>query len=171
METAEQRSLEFTVQGTTGVQAYDGTTGWMLMPFMGKGDPEKMEDEDLKDVAETADFDGPLVDYKSKGHTVELVGKEQVAGADVYKLKLTKKGGEISYVFLDAESSLEIKTSGTRAVRGEAHDFETSSSDYKEVSGVLFPFSQEMRAQGAPAGQVMTIEKIELNTDESAERF
>ncbi|MEO8503338.1 MAG: hypothetical protein ABI609_05530 [Acidobacteriota bacterium] len=163
--------LEFTVQGMTGVQAYDGTTGWMLMPSPGKSDPETMADEDLKDVAETADFDGPLVDYRSKGHSVELIGKEAVAGADAYKLKLTKKGGEVSYVFLDAESSLEVKTSGSRALHGEEHEFETSSSDYKEVSGILFPFTQEMKAQGAPAGQVMTIETIDLNTDEPADRF
>src|SRR5215213_6450011 len=34
--------MEFTIQGMTGVQAYDGKTGWAVMPFMGKKDPEVM---------------------------------------------------------------------------------------------------------------------------------
>src|SRR5262245_50298290 len=32
--------IEFVVQGMTGIQAYDGTTGWQVMPFMGKKDAE-----------------------------------------------------------------------------------------------------------------------------------
>ncbi len=32
--------IEFTIQGMTGVQAYDGKTGWSVMPFLGKNDPE-----------------------------------------------------------------------------------------------------------------------------------
>src|SRR5216117_2716608 len=38
----ENVRIEFTVQGMTGTQAYDGKSGWMVMPFMGKKDPEKM---------------------------------------------------------------------------------------------------------------------------------
>ena len=68
---------EFTVQGMTGMQAYDGKNAWMVMPFMGKKDPEAMPAEGTKLVAEESDFDGPLVDWKEKGHKVELVGKEQ----------------------------------------------------------------------------------------------
>ncbi|HZI63690.1 MAG TPA: outer membrane lipoprotein-sorting protein, partial [Thermoanaerobaculia bacterium] len=64
--------LEFTFQGMTGVQAYDGTTGWMVMPFMGKKDPEQMSADDLKQVEDQADFDGELVDYQQKGHQIEL---------------------------------------------------------------------------------------------------
>ena len=32
--------VEFTVQGMQGVQAYDGETAWIQMPFMGSPDPE-----------------------------------------------------------------------------------------------------------------------------------
>lgn len=163
--------FEFTVQGMTGIQAYDGTTGWTVMPFMGKKDPEKVPAEDLKLMEEQADFDGPLVDYASKGHTVELVGKEPIEGTDAYKLKLTKKNGNVSFIYLDAESYLEIKSNSKVTMRGEEHEIEQSLGDYKEVSGVLFPFSQEEKPKGAPAGQVMTIEKIDLNTDEPSDRF
>src|SRR5437868_4276754 len=64
----ENVRIEFSVQGMTGMQAYDGKTGWAVMPFMGKKDPEKMASDDLDQIKEEADFDGPMVDYKAKGN-------------------------------------------------------------------------------------------------------
>ncbi|HXG91475.1 MAG TPA: hypothetical protein VNN73_03785 [Blastocatellia bacterium] len=45
----------------------------------------------MKDMQEQADIDGALVDYKEKGHTVELIGKEELESSPVYKLKPTLK--------------------------------------------------------------------------------
>ena len=78
--------IEFSFQGMTGVQAFDGETGWFIMPFMGKTDPEKMPPDQLKDIEDQADLDGPLVDYKKKGHKVELLGTDEVEGSEAYKL-------------------------------------------------------------------------------------
>ena len=52
--------LEFTIQGLTAVQAYDGKNAWQVMPFMGKKDPELMSADEAKEMEETADMDGPL---------------------------------------------------------------------------------------------------------------
>ena len=106
----ENFRLEFTVQGMTGIQAYDGSTGtgWMVMPFMGKKDPEQMSADMLKEFKEEADFDGPMMDYKAKGNKVEYLGKEDVQGTPAYKLHVTTKDGNESNVYLDAESYLEI---------------------------------------------------------------
>ena len=46
MARPNKMRMEFTIQGMTGVQAYDGKTGWMVMPFMGKKDPEPMSGDD-----------------------------------------------------------------------------------------------------------------------------
>jgi len=73
--------MEFTLQGMTGIQAYDGTKGWMVMPFMGKTEPEAMTGDDLKQMQDQADMvEGPLLNWKEKGHQVELIGKETVEG-------------------------------------------------------------------------------------------
>lgn len=157
--------LEFTFQGMTGVQAYDGKTAWMSMPFMGKKDPEVMPADESKMIQEQADFDGPLVDYKEKGNTVELVGKEQVEGADAFKLKVTLKNGDIRHVYLDAETYLELKMEARRMVRGTEIDGESLYGDYKEVSGMMMAHAMESGAKGSPQRQKMTIEKIELNPD------
>lgn len=164
--------VEFTMQGMTGTQAYDGATGWFVMPFMGKNDPEKMSDDQLSMVKEQADFDGPLVDYKAKGNTVELVGKEDVEGTEAYKLKVTRADGNVVYSFLDAEQFLEFKSEAKRKIPnlGEV-SATTVYGDYKPVGAVVFPHSIEQIFEGAPAGQVITIDKIELNVDLPDDRF
>jgi len=155
--------MEFTFQGMTGIQAYDGKTAWMTMPFTGKKDPEAMGAEESKLVEEQADFDGPLMDYKEKGNTVELVGKEQVEGADAYNLKVTLKSGEIRHVYLDAETYLEIKAEAKRTMHGTDTETESYIGDYKEVDGMMMPFAVESGAKGSPQRQKIVIDKIELN--------
>ena len=83
IQRPDKMRMEFTVQGMTGVQAYDGKVGWIVMPFMGKKDPEAVPAEDVKDFQEQSDIDGPLVDYKAKGKQVELLGKELDVRASV----------------------------------------------------------------------------------------
>jgi hypothetical protein len=163
--------MEFTIQGMTGIQAFDGKTGWAVMPFMGKKDPEAMSADDSKQMLDDSDFDGALVDYKEKGHTVELVGKEQVEGADVYKLKITMKSGSVRTVYIDAESWLEIKTEAKRTVRGTEIEGETIMGDYKEVNGLMMPFSVAQGAKGSDRRQTMTFSKIELDVPFEAAHF
>jgi outer membrane lipoprotein-sorting protein len=155
--------LEFTIQGLTAVQAYDGKDAWQIMPFMGKKDPEVMSADDKKDIEENADIDGPLVDYKSKGNKVELLGKEKLEGTDAYKLKATLKNGDVITIYLDADSFLEIKEEVKRNVRGSEQEVEAVMGDYKEVNGVMFPFAMENGIKGSQEKQKLTVSKIELN--------
>ena len=161
--------LEFTVQGLTAVQAYDGKNAWQIMPFMGKKDAELMSADEAKETEEMADVDGPLVDYKSKGHQVELLGKEKIEGTDAYKLKLTLKNGDVQTIYIDADSFLEIKEETKRTVRGSEQEVESAIGDYKEVNGILFPFAVESNVKGSAEKQKITITKVELNlpTDDS----
>lgn len=155
--------MDFTIQGMTGTQAYDGATGWQLMPFMGNKDPQKMTDEQLKDIREEADFDGPTFDYKAKGNKVEYVGKEDVQGTPAYKLKVTTKDGKESNLFLDAETYLLIRSEATRNMNGQDIEMETTFGDYKLVDGLYFPYSMEAHAKGKEGGQSIAIETMELN--------
>lgn len=153
--------MEFTVQGQNIVQAFDGETGWMIMPLMGVKDPQKMPDEDVKEIKEQADFDGPLVDYKTKGNTVELMGKEPVEGTDAYKIKVTLKSGDVRYIYIDADSFLELKT--TSMIKREGNDIQVDSysGDYKEVKGLMLPFSIETKVKDQTVSQI-TIETIDM---------
>lgn len=164
--------MEFTVQGLVGIQAYDGTVGWQVMPFMGKKDPEPMSADDLKDIQEQADsIDGPMVDYKAKGNQVELIGKEKIEGSDCYVLKVTLKNGTVNTDYMDTESFLVIKETAKKTVRGTEVETESTLGDYKEVEGIIFPFVVEGGIKGSPQKQRIVIEKIELNPAIDDARF
>jgi outer membrane lipoprotein-sorting protein len=163
--------IEFVFQGMTGVQAYDGETAWQVMPFMGNPDPEEMTDDDAEDLWETADVDGPLIGYEESGHTVELLGMEETEGTQAYKLKVTMNSGSVQYYYLDAEYFVPIRMEGVREVQGNTVEFETIVSDYKEVGGLMIAHSIEARPKGAPAGQVVTIDLVELNVELGDELF
>ena len=163
--------MEMQFQGMTAIQAYDGTSGWMIMPFGGRTDPQPMSPDDVKDAEDMADMDGVLVDYKAKGHTVELVGKEKVEGTSVYKLKVTLKTGSVRYIFIDADSFLEIRNEGRRKIQGMEMDTESTIGDYKEVGGLMLPHSLDQGAKGMPMRQKLTLTKIELNAQVDDAKF
>ena len=162
---------DFTFQGMTGTMAYDGKTGWQVMPFMGKKDPEPMSADDLKDIQDDADIDGPLVDYKDKGNQVEYLGKVDVEGTPAYKLKLTQKSGDVTTIYLDADTYLEIREEAKRNMRGQQMDIEVTIGNYKKVDGITYPFTMDQKMKGAPGGQTLNFEKIELNPKLESERF
>ncbi len=157
--------LEFTFQGMTGIQAFDGETAWMVMPFMGSTDPEVMPEDIAKQFKDEGDVDGPLMGWKESGHQVELIGKEETEGTAAYKIKVTKKDGDVEYYFLDAEYFIPIRVESSSEIQGRTVDIEVVLSDYKEVDGLMVAHSIEQREKGAPSGQVITIEQVELNVD------
>ena len=163
--------MEFTIQGMTGVQAYDGKVGWQLMPFQGRKDPEPLPEDAMRQMEEQSDFDGPLMDYKAKGNTVELVGKDKVEGSDVYKIKVTLKNGDLLYIYLDADQYLEVRTESKNTVRGTDVEGESTIGDYKEVGGLMFPHAMEQGQKGNPQKMKMTINKIEINVPIDDARF
>ncbi|HXA17646.1 MAG TPA: hypothetical protein VN380_11680 [Thermoanaerobaculia bacterium] len=157
--------MDFTIQGMTGTQAYDGTTGWSLIPFGGNKDPQKMTEEQVKDVRVDADFDGPTFDYKAKGNKVEYVGKEDVEGTPTYKLHVTTKDGKESNDYFDAETYLMIRSEGVRNVQGQELEVVTTYGDYKTVEGITIAHSMENHVKGKESmgGQALNITKIDLN--------
>ncbi len=165
--------IEFTFQGMTGVQAFDGQTAWAVMPFMGDSTPQRLPDDQVESLREQGDFEGPYVDGKAKGYGIEYLGEDEVEGTPVHKLRVTNKRGEVSYHYLDAESFVPLKVVGKREVRGQEIEGETVFGDYKTVEGIVFPFSIENRIAGGPAGggQILTVESVELNVDLADDRF
>ena len=151
------------MQGMTAVQAYDGSVGWQTQPFRGRKDPELMGEDNLRDLLLDADFDGPLVDYATKGNTIEYLGHAEVDGDDALRLKVTLKNGDIIYYYLDPDTDLEIRKEIQQFVRGSVRERVVDVGSYKPVDGVMYPFSISEGSKSNPSAQVMTIEKIEVN--------
>jgi outer membrane lipoprotein-sorting protein len=171
MKRPKSMRIDIAIQGMTIIQAYDGTTGWMLNPMSGRTTAEPLPSEMTKMVEEQADMDGPLMDYKAKGHTAELLGKETAEGTECFKIKLTLKGGDVTVFYLDAESYLGVKQETKRSIRGSDVEGETIVGDWKEVGGVMYPHSIDAGQKDSPTRQKMTIEKIEVNVPLDDARF
>ena len=164
---------EITLQGMTAVEAYDGKEGWKISPFQGRKDPEKMSADDIKPLMEDAEIDGPLVDWKAKGSTLEYIGREDVDGTSAYKIKLVRKNGDVSFVYLDPDHFLEIRILTQRIRHGAQEEVETDVGDYEKIGGVFIPFSIEDGRKGDPDKQKIIIDKAEANVpvDDAIFRF
>jgi hypothetical protein len=156
---------EATIQGLTQIQAWDGKDAWQISPFQGRRDPEKMSGDDAKSLADDATVGGPLVDWQAQGSKLEYLGTEDIDGTEAHKLKVTRKNGDIEFVYLDPEYFLEIRTLTDQIVRGTHVESVTDYGDYEQVNGVYFPFSTSSYTKGAGAfgKQQITVEKAEAN--------
>ncbi|MCP4663574.1 MAG: hypothetical protein GY856_49955 [bacterium] len=164
--------VEFEMQGMTGIQAFDGETGWSVMPFMGTADPQEMADDQVKEMKERGDWiEGPLLDYGPKGHTVELVGTEEIEGTEAHKLKVTTADGDVMHMYLDTEYCLEFKRESRQQMQGMEIDTTATIGDYKEVGDIVVAHSVMSTIGDGTANFALTIDKVELNLDLDDERF
>jgi hypothetical protein len=156
--------MESTIQGMTMKQAYDGTQGWMINPFMGKKDPDVMSKDAEKAIKRNADFEGQLINYKDKGSKIELIGKEDLEGSQVYNIKLTDKDNDLTNFYIDADSYLLVKQNDKIKVDTKEITAESILSNYKQVNGVLFPYSIESKSPDNPMGNAkIVVDSIEVN--------
>jgi len=162
---------EFSLQGMTALNVYDGKVGWKVEPWNGKKDPESLGEEEMKSILEDADFDGPLINYKQKGYQLEYLGMDTFEGTDTFKLKVTKPNGDVYIYYLDTDFYVPIKIDTKRIVRGAEREYETALADYKEVAGWFLPHSIETNVKGSPDKSKVVYEKIEANVAIDDSRF
>lgn len=162
---------ELEAQGTTSVSAWDGSTGWRVSPLAGRFEAEPLPAEEAAAVAEEADIDGPLVDWKAKGHAVEVVGSETLSGRAAHRLKVTLRSGAARHVWLDAATGLVVRTQSVRRWRGREVTLETLWDNYQETGGVAFPRSIEIGVPGRPRRLRIVVEQLETNVPLDDARF
>ena len=157
--------MTLSVQNQTMVRVFDGTQGWANNPFAGKVNPEPMTDEDLKNISEEADFDGPLMEFAKKGNKPALVGKDKVEDKAVWRVKLTTKNGDVRYYLFDAGTFLLLKWEGKRQAEGKEFPVESYFRDYRDVEGLKFSFQIDSGSSATDLTQKLVIDKIELNPE------
>jgi hypothetical protein len=149
---------ETKMQGTPMVRAFDGSTAWMMIG----SEAQEISGHQAQTTREQAEFDSPLLDFKAKGSTVELVGTETIGDTKVYHLKLTTKNGMVQHYFLDAATGLEKQTAVTLEQGPQSVKVVTDLSDYRDVDGIKVPFTVKQTVNGTPAS-TLTVEKVEFN--------
>ena len=163
MKRPRSNRTEISIQGQQIIEAFDGATKWSVNPMMGSKDPQKANDEDTKAAADDSDVvEGPLVNYKDKGHSAELLGKEDVEGSMAYKIKVNMKSGNVQTIYLDEKSFLTVKVVSKVKRSGQEFEAESLPGNYKPVEGVMIPFSNEMKVN-KQIGMQMQFDKVEVN--------
>lgn len=159
------------LNGLTKTEAFDGQHGWIADPFSGAPEPKAMDAVQLRQVRLQADFDGPLVDWQAKGHSVSFLGMARVDGAPAYALKVRLDGGGELLSYLDARTLLEVKAVNEAVSDGKAVEVETRLSDYRAVDGVLLPFRLEIRPKGQSEGMVIQFDAVAAEGGTDPARF
>ncbi len=164
------------VQGQTYYQnIFDGETLWGTNQITMS--PEKSDSETTENFKKDAnDFPSPFIDYKEKGYTVELIGKETIDGAETFKIKLVKepisvegeKVDDVEYYYFDTENFVPIVVEKEiLSGPGKGMVLQTKYSDYEEVDGLYFPFSISNQVKDMPSNGMggITIKEIILNPE------
>jgi hypothetical protein len=164
--------LELDFNGQTAVQVYDGVKGWKWRPYLGRDEWQPYSADELRQAAAEPGIDGYLIDHAGKGAKVELAGTDKVEGHAAYKLKVTRKDGQVRQVWVDGQSFLELKVDGApRRLDGKLHAVAVYLRDYKQDQGLMVPHLQETVVQGVPKNEKVTIESVTLNPPLDDARF
>ncbi len=119
-------------------QVLDGDMGYMVM----QGQRKDLGEEELKKVKEES---APFPELNYLNNKVVLEGIETIEGKKAYKLRISDEKS----IFYDMESGLKLQEVNTTEMQGQKMQQTLIYDDYKEVSGIKFPFklTQSMGAQ------------------------
>ncbi len=120
-------------------QIYNAGKGVSISPM--SGETKEMEAAELEGFRDQA-LGFPELSYVSLGYKLELLGiEEQPEKGACYKLEVTRPSGDKSTEYYDVNTGLKVKV--------EMKESTGELSNYKDVNGVLFPFtlSQSMGGQ------------------------
>ena len=140
-------------------QVLDGDKGYIVA----QGQRKDLSDEEIKKIKEeSAAF--PELNYLAAGN-ITLEGVEAVGDAKAYKLKIT----DDKSAFYDVETGLKIQEMEVREVQGQQISQALMLSDYKEISGIKFPF--KLSQTTGPQTFDFTVKEIKVNEGVSAADF
>ena len=154
---------EVEAMGNTVIRAYHDGKAWTQNPFTGINNPTEVTGAEVADYKAQSNLASPLMDYKARGHSVELVGQETVEGVKTYKVKLTSKDdGKVTYYYINAADYSLIKSEAERDFQGQTVNVETYYSDMKTINGVKFAMTRQSK-MGGEVFQSITYTTVDLN--------
>jgi hypothetical protein len=148
------------VQGQKMIQAFDGEKGWMVAPWV-SADPQELAGEQLDQAKQQVNMEGELYNYDKKGSTAELMGKVNVDGKDLYRIKLTTGDGNAKDYFIDAETYYLSKVKAKVSAQGQTVDVEQIMSEPKTIDGITMPMKIESKSPMGTA--IILMEEVRFN--------
>jgi hypothetical protein len=133
---------ETSFNGSTIIQCVTDSSGWKLNPMLGQSSPEALPADQAKASRSSLYIAGPLVDYKSKGYSAELIGEDDFDGTKVFKIHLFDNGGTDVMYYIDTVAYSVLKT--VTQAKMDGSDVATSEifSNYQKTPiGYTMPYS------------------------------
>lgn len=166
VKNQEKFRMEADIQGQKMVQAFDGENGWYIAPWIGP-DPQDLTGQQLKQAKTQTDMEGALYNWKEKGHKAEYMGTEDVEGTETYKIKITKKDGDVVLYFIDPDSYVILKETRKINMQGQEMEVESYPGNYEMIDGVAFPMSVRTITMGQETEVSFDSVKFDLEMDDS----
>lgn len=163
--------LEFVFDEETATQCVDGKSGWKVLPFQGRPNPEVMTQEEFHNIADSGAIDGLLFNAFKQGYEIKWLGAEVVAGRSTTKLQVNSPGGAIRWVYIDDETGRDVKLDSMRMLRGKETLVETFYYDWQDTDGLLIPRRQESHTEGRRASNFLTVDGVLTNPPLEDARF
>jgi hypothetical protein len=155
--------VDVEVMGQSVVNCYKDGKGWKINPFGGAETATDVDGAELLEFKAQASLSNGLMDYKTRGHQVELQGQENVEGTNAYKIKFTSKDdGKVTTFYIGSTDYLLLKSVTSREMQGQEIDVDTWYSDYKEFGGIKFAMTRSQKIMGQDF-QTITLNNVELN--------
>jgi hypothetical protein len=153
------------------IQAYDGVSGWTARPAIDGGRPVAMTAVEERELAESADLDGPLLDWKASRLRIEFEGRRLVEGRPAFDLRITNPDGSVRRIFLDTASYRKVRWEKVLDRDGQETTFESLFDDYRAVGPLVLPFRIRSGSLGGGRPQEIVFKAIVLNPDIPDARF
>ena len=139
-------------------QVFNGENGYAMMQGQ-KMDLNPQQAAMIKDEAQ------PFYELHLDPKAISLEGIEKVDGENAYKVRVS--GNRVA--FYNVTSGQKIQEITTTEMMGQTIEITIKFGDYKEASGIKFPFY--LGQMMGPQLIEFTIEKIEVNSGVTAEDF
>jgi hypothetical protein len=153
---------EVEMQGQKIITVVTKDKGWMINPMVGSTEPQDMPAEAVKAGIGRLDVAGEYFNYKEKGATLTLLGKEKVETADAYKIKQVSKDGNESTFFFDATTYYLTRSTFKANFMGQEAEQTVTYSNYKKTeNGYIFPYTMLLSTTMGDITANLT--KIEVN--------
>ncbi len=156
--------LDFQSGNLYFMESFDGKIPWQMNPGARNG-PEILKGKRAKEMIDTCDFEGPLVNPEQKGHKIKYLGKEKIEDRWGYLIEVKFQTGNTDTYYLDAETFLPFMVKGKTTIQDKIVDTTINISEYLEISDVLIPFSFEFHVEGNPSPETLKIKTVELNSE------
>ncbi|ODS59197.1 MAG: hypothetical protein ABS36_01705 [Acidobacteria bacterium SCN 69-37] len=149
------------------LNVFDGAKAWTINPMLSGPTTVELTGRDADMVRDQSEFESPLIDYRAKGYTVDLVGTETLGDRRVYRLKVTRPGRGVTHYLIDTETGVERRIESTGA---DGSPMVVDLLDHRPVDGVLVPFDIRMQQPGQPLLEVV-VSTVEFNVPADASLF